>query len=323
MLYEHSVSHPILGTYLQRVYATMEEAGHKPLASEGIFGWSMPTEPATERFIASVTNQIVMDVGAGTGEIVAMPALRAGAKCLFAADVVAKDLAEKAWLQTTARAEGYQEKLVPLVIAPDWWARPLQLQPVLAQMIGLPELQAELPNGSLDQMIARHSLQFGDPDTVLRFFDLASAGLRAEGQATIINFTPYTHYLFAYDGGLTMARIMELNEQYAAGEIDQPGGYVHSQKGLTRTSVSQLMGRAELDRGSENSFIYFDIPTAIGLHRAWANSRIARGLPVDLVIKENFCFTPSSIAKFNKLTENETVLERENHVLVLEKRAVK
>lgn len=173
-------------------------------------------------------------------------------------------------------------------------------------------------------MIARHSLQFGYPEKFLRFLDLAAAALKVGGTVIGINFTPYTHYLYAYDKGVTIKKTVTRNSEFAAGKVDFPGGFIHPERGAIRVPLARLMGREELSAGKDATFLYFDHSTIVGLLRIWSRFRETRGLPTDLEIAENFYVSPLRIWKVNKFraTSDETVSQlacKENHVFILRK----
>lgn len=149
--------------------------------------------------------------------------------------------------------------------------------------------------------------------------DAASIILKLGGIMVAINFTPYTGYMYRRDNGITMRKIEKWNQAFGRGELAIPGGFLHRQKGLMQISLAELLGRQELDRGEENSFLYFDHPTTTGLLTKWSESRKERCLIPDLRLKTSFYFSPPRITKFNKLIEDEEYLNRENHIFILEK----
>ncbi|MBI5358200.1 hypothetical protein HZB69_01050 [Candidatus Amesbacteria bacterium] len=96
-------NHPILGSYEQVVFDTPEEAGHVKLASEGKYGWQMPTDVATSYVLRDCTGKTVLDLGCGLGETVTIPALILGAAHVFALDVTREHLDEASLLAQFAR----------------------------------------------------------------------------------------------------------------------------------------------------------------------------------------------------------------------------
>lgn len=314
----YTITDPNYGTYVQTVYDNIDEAGHKQLASEGKYGWGMPTDSPTEEFVVSAAGKVILEIGTGLGDNLVLPAL-INDSTVYATDVSPEHFSEEYPMRQNAKTLGREEALHTYTLNENWWYLPLSPQPGIKEIFGADAL-ADLPqNGTVDAIMARHSLQFGDPDTFLRFLDLASAALKSGGTATAINFTPYTEYMYQYDDGLTMKRIAELNYRFANGEINLPGSYIHSQKGPIKTSLSRLMSRSELDRGEENTFLYFDEPTLIGLLNLWKQSRIERGLPVDLEVADSAYFTPPSIARVNKLVSEPELRDRENFVFTIRK----
>jgi len=181
------IHHPKFGRYEQLVYETVEEAGHKPLPSEGKFGWNMPTNQATQEFISKTQGRVVFEIGVGLGDTVVIPVLEEGAAIVYAMDILHK------------------------------------------------------------------------------------------------------------------------------------GGFIHPKRGFLKISLYQLMKRPELNRGEENSFLYFDHSTLVGLFERWSKTRKQRMLPTDLELEESYYFSPLSIAKINKLVEEPEFSNMENHVFTLRK----
>lgn len=187
-------------------------------------------------------------------------------------------------------------------------------------MVGkCPQTEQLPPLNSIDFLVCRYSLQFGTPETVRQVFDLAALLLKGGGEVIAINFTPYTGYMYRRDGGATMKQIEDWNWQFARGEQKFPGGFLDPKRGLIRTTLAALLDRSEMDKEENRTFIYFDEPTVIGLIREWKATREARGLSVDLCIKDQFYFTPPSIVSFNKLREDRKYQDRKNHIFILEK----
>lgn len=318
MARELEISHAQYGNYKQTVFPSINEAGHRPLASEGKYGWGMPSDPATEAFVKSTRGKVVLEIGCGLGDTVALPALAEGARMVFATDISPEHFARDSILRRGANEMGRQDALRTWILKPTWWDQPLLASPTTTNIL-LGTGQELPPDHTVDRMMARHSLQFGDPDGILRFFDLAATALKPGGAVTAINFTPYTQYMYNYDQGHTMQKIAELNDQFGQGEINTPGGYIHSIKGPIQTSLARLMGKSELDRGEENTFLYFDHPTVVGLLRLWGGTREERGLPVNLELQDSTYFTPPIIAEVNKLVSVPELVNRENFVFTLTK----
>lgn len=318
---QHIISHPKYGEYVQKVFDTPEEAGHKPLPSGGKYGWEMPSDPAAEEFVGNTKDRVVFEVGSGLGNIVVLPSLKQGAALVYAADVDQQSLSI---IAKEAEALGRMAVLKTQVLDRSWWESALQANPSVSSILSIPARDAIPLDGSVELMIARHSLQFGDPEKFLRFLDLAAAALKVGGAVTGINFTPYTQYLYAYDKGETLKRVVLLNSEFAEGKVDLPGGFIDLERGAIHVPLARLMGREELSAGKGDTFLYFDRSTIIGLLRIWSRSREKRGLPTDLEIAENFYFSPSRIWKDNKFraTADETVSQlacKENHVFILKK----
>ncbi|HSX16217.1 MAG TPA: class I SAM-dependent methyltransferase [Candidatus Saccharimonadales bacterium] len=318
LLWEEAISHPHYGDYTQRVYEDVEDAGHLPLATGGTYGWGMPNDPPTAEFVGDAAGKVLMDVGTGLGHATVLPALENGAAAVYATDVSEGNFAD---MRQRAEAMGCGDALHKQLLDAGWWDRPLSKRPTVATVLGA-LATADLPaDGSVDLLVARHSLQFGDPSTVLRFFDLAAAALKPGGQAMAINFTPFTHYMHQFDNGRTMRRIADLNWDYAAGDSDLPGGYLHPTEGYMHHSLAELMGKAELATGQDYRFLFFDEHTVVGLLRDWVRSRQERGLDAPLVIAGRNFFAPSSIAKVNKLVEDDAHANKENFVFTLQKQS--
>lgn len=313
------IVHSVLGEYDQTVYPTMEEAGHVRLVSENRYGWEMPTDPPTERLVVDRSHgKVIVDLGCGLGNIVTLPCLAKGAARVFAWDVTREHVDGSSELVRQARARGYLPRLSTALLTPDWWKQEMSSSPDLAGLLSLPPEQLP-PMNSVDFLVCRHSLQFGTPETVHQVFDLAVLLLKEGGEIIAINFTPYTGYMYRRDGGATMKQIEDWNWQFARGEQGFPGGFLDSRRGLIKTTLAVLLGRSEMDKEGNSTFIYFDEPTVIGLMREWKATREARGLSVDLCIKSQFYFTPSSIVSFNKLHGDRKYKNRENHIFILEK----
>lgn len=315
-----TVNHQRYGAYTQTIYDTVKEAGHQQLASEGKYGWGMPTDHPTEELIRLAKDKVIFDLGCGWGNAVTIPSLLNGAALVFAADITHAHVSEDSPMRQEAKRIGRSDSLRTLLLRESWWDKPLSSAPSIPFILDIEPDSADIPiDESVDFLIARHALQFGSPETVMRFLDFAAIALKEGGNAVGINFTPYTNYMYQYDSGLTMKQIAELNEEFAQGNRNNPGGYLHPTKGALRLSLSQLMKRPDLDRGNQNSFLYFDIATIQGLLRQWEKSRRERSLPVNLELKDSFYFTPPEIAVVNKLTEIPEHENMENHVFYLAK----
>ncbi len=313
------IGHPVLGRYEQRVFASAEEAGHEKLPSDGEFGWEMPTEPATERFILQTKGKVVLDVGCGLGGVVAIPSLLAGASKYYAIDVDEKQLEV---LAGNAKRLRISEKLTSCLVSKNWWFQDLMSSPTVARLIrGSDQLSDCLPeDAECDIVVARHSIQFGSPDSILRVFDLVTAALKRGGTFTSINFTPFVGYIHKNHGRELIEKILGLNFAYAAGKSQYPGGYLNKVVGPMKLSLGDLAGsEPKFDLKRSSNFTYIDAPTLQGLLKEWARSREMRGLDMDLLFDEGFYFSPSKIARNNKLSGAKELEEKENYLFVLKK----
>lgn len=314
------VNHQRYGDYTQTVYDTVKEAGHQQLASEGRYGWGMPTDHPTEELIRLAKDKVIFDLGCGWGNAVTVPSLLNGAALVFAADITPAHVSEDSPMRQEAKGIGRSDSLKTLLLHESWWDKPLSSAPSIPYILDIEPDSPDIPiDESVDFLIARHALQFGNPETVIRFLDFASVVLKENGSAVGINFTPYTNYMYKYDSGVTMQATIQLNEEFAQGNRDNPGGYLHPTEGTLRLSLSQLMKLQDLDRGDQNSFLYFDEPTIQGMLRKWGQSRQNRGLPENLRLKEGFYFTPPNIATINKLVNPPEYKNMENYVFYLTK----
>ena|SRR5579859_2293195 len=97
------------------------------------------------------------------------------------------------------------------------------------------------------------------------------------------------------------------------------GGFIHSEKGPIQTSLAQLMKKPELNRGEENTFLYFDYHTLMGLLHTWVQTRAERGLPANLSLEEATYFTLPKIARINKLLSVLELANKENFAFTLVK----
>lgn len=316
--YKQTINHSILGQYEQAVFDSTEEAGHVALASEGKYGWEMPSEPVIERLIDETTDKTVVEIGPGKGNIVAIPSLSRGVKEFYALDITAQDISD---LVGKARESGLSEKLHTQLIPEQWWFADLLSRPTVRRLFLLEnESSPQVPSdGSVDLVVARHVIQFGTHESALRVLDLASAALKTGGKFTAINFTPFTGYLYRRDSGETVQTIQQLNREFTRETTDRPGGYLNRRDGSLRVNLADVTGRPELDKGEDQKFTYFDTPTLYGILLRWVKSRKERGLPVDLVLSEEFYFSPSKIAQFNKLSEDPNLALKENHYFTLMK----
>lgn len=307
------------GDYKQTIYDSLQDAGHKQLASKGKYGWNMPTDPATKEFVDFSAGKVILEIGTGLGDTITIPSLIQGAT-VYATDISPEHLSDDSLMRETAKLLNKNDSLHTCTLKENWWDQPLKDNPTVKSVLDTNDL-ADLPaDGQVDAIMARHSLQFGDPNTFIRFLDLTAAVLKQGGTATSINFTPYTEYMYQYDQGKTMKRIALLNSKFAKGEIPLPGGYMHKTKGPIKLSLSQLMGKQELDRGLDNRFLYFDEETLEGLLNLWKLSRLERKLPINLEINETAYFSPPSIARVNKLTSSAQYENKENFVFTLKKK---
>lgn len=324
----YTIIHPVYGQYTQIVYETTEEAQYRPLSSGENGWWEMPTDPATTQFVSQTKDKIVFEVGSGPGGRVVLPSLKQGAKLIYATDITTEYFSEMA---QGAKELGRAGALRTRLLKEDWWHQKLQDKPTVSSILGLPPKKTKHPyeadslpdDGTVDLMIARHCVHFGDPRAFLRFLDLASVALKPGGTLTCINFTPYTGYMYGHDNRKTLEEIIQLNEAFACGKRKEPGGILNSKRGdipvatLKGVTLTELTKQENL---SSKAFLYFDRPTLAGLLRLWKKERVRRALPMDLQLVHDLYFTPPLIASFNKLAEGPAEWrEQENHVFLLRK----
>lgn len=307
------IEHPVLGAYEQQIFDTPTEAGHADLASKGKYGWEIPPDIPTARLLNNVSGCTILDLGCGWGSNVVIPAIEKGAEKVFACDITPEHLEDGAPIAHKARELGY-EALRRILAKEDWWKKPLSPDP-LAQP-NLEPLRGKLPeNESIDIIVARHVLHFGDPDAILNVFDLASSLLAPGGKLVSINFTEYVAFIYNYDQGATLNKIINENERYRLGETTVPGGYLSASNTLGLT-LAELMRNPDF---KDRDYLCFDDDTLRGLLGAWKASRRERGLPVDLEVANTYLFTPAKIAKHNSLTKA-GFQGKENHYFELLKR---
>lgn len=308
------IRHPLWGQYSQTVFDTPEEAGHKKLVSEGKYGWEMPSDIATEYLVSLSKNKNVVDLGCAWGESITLPCLTNGARRVYAFDVEKEHLSK---VLEKATAQGCRDQLETQLIENNWWFNPFSEETNPKRILGLQE-NANCPSeNSIDLMISRHVIQFGNPHSILKVFDLAASVLKPGGQFAAINFSPYTHYLYDYDEGETLAKIVKWNMQFEKGDLDIPGSYLQRQEGLARLSLFDIWNKKIGD--SNDPFVLFDDSVLTGLLRLWQKSRIERNLPINLSLQESALFSPNNIASKNKLRENLDFLEKENYFFALRK----
>lgn len=281
----------------------------------------MPSDPAIERLIHETVGKTVVEIGPGKGNIFTIPSLNRGVKDFYALDITAQDIDEDSDLVRRVKELSLSERLHTQLIPEQWWFTNLLPRPTIRQLLLLenqtnPQIR---PDGSVDLVVARHVIQFGTHESVLRVLDLASAALKAGGKFTAINFTPSTGYLYRRDDGETTQTIYQLNREFARGITDKPGGYLNRNNGILKVNLTDVTGRQELDKGEDQKFTYFDTPTLYGIVLRWVQSRKERGLPVDLALFEEFYFSPSRIAQFNKLSEDPNLALKENHYFTMVK----
>ncbi len=163
-------------------------------------------------------------------------------------------------------------------------------------------------------MTARHVLHFGSPETVLNVFDLAASLLAPGGRFTAINFTAYVEFIYKYDGGVTLNKIIAENKRYRNGDAPVPGGYLAASNpfGLT---LAELMSQPAFN---DRDYFCFDDDTLHGLFSTWVKTRKERGLQVDLEIEASYLFSPTRIARHNSMTAPQ-FYDKENHYFELRK----
>lgn len=308
-------SHEKYGKYRQFIYDTVIDAGHKQLPSKGEFGWGMPDDHHSREIVQLAKGRKVFELGVGLGDTVVLPSLLNGAELYVATDVTSENLEADSWLVVNSRKKNVADRLVTYQINSKWWSRELDQDLQVGEMLGI---GSEIDRLSFDIMVARHSVQFGSPQKFMNVLDLAMRVLRPEGVFMAINFTPYTGYMFNFDTGQTMRRIADLNKEYMNGDVLLPGGYLSSESEV-KVSLAKLMGKPELDRDKENSFLYFDQATIVGLLDRWNETRVERGLSQSLVLAESYYYSPEQIAKVNKYPNTDTFQNRENHAFVIKK----
>lgn len=320
MIEQNIISSEKFGSYPQTVFSNLDDAGYISLLSENRFGWGMPGDPATDAYIDSLSGKAVLDIGSGLGDAIVIPALQLvpSVAHVYAMDVTAGHINQHSRMVGVARVLNKDHILSTEQLDESWWDSPLLSEPTVAAIVGH-DSERVPKDGAVDRMSARHVLQFGDHNTVLRAFDLASAALAVGGRFFSVNFTPFTQYMFEYDGGATMHRAMQQNKLYAEGLENQPGGYLNKDNGTLKASLHEIFTKEIQDRGDEDRFLLFDIATLEGLMRAWEASRRERGLPVDLFITESYYMSPPKIFSRNKLVGDASFANMENHVFMLEK----
>jgi len=310
------INHPQLGQYHQDISNSDDpkKAGHVELASKGKYGWEMPQDLPTFRLLKSnrIKGKVVLDLGCGWGRRIVIPAMRARASKVYALDVSAEHLDEKSLMKVSARRLHYSN-LQTILLSEGWWDS-TNKSPDIRSLIKPIEYD-ELPKEeTIDVMTSRHVLQFGTPSTLATVLDLVSLLLKPDGVFAAINFTPYTGYMYNYDNGQTLRKIVSGNRQYALGNAEMPTGYL-SHTNPFGVSLAMLLKKPEI---AGKGFLYFDDDTVKGFLNNWAESRIFRGLPVNLVIEDAYYFTPSKIARFNKMVVSE-FMEAENYYFTLRK----
>lgn len=306
-----SVHNPHFGEYKQIIGNSLEEAGHQKLIGpEGTeLGWIMPSEHATEEFIDKTENKIVFELGGGSGDRIIEPALKNGARLVFAADIY---LAHLNRVNDLAKSLGKEKQIKTLLVDENWWYKALDVKPTVETILGLSnDLPPQL---GVDLMIARHVLQFGNPTSFLLFLDLAEELLSITGELWLINMSPFLQYIHECEVGLEgervqrgerLKQIIERNRMFTEGKLPAPGGFV--------SHLSTCIGF------SDRPFLYFDIDTVQGLWILWQRSRKARGLQSNLSIRDNYYFSPRLIWERNKLVGLEEFENSENHVCVFVK----
>lgn len=315
----------VFGKYEQVVYETPDEAGHESLPTKGDFGWQMPKDIATSYILNGCAGKNILDLGCGWGETITIPALENGANHVIAADITEEEFdgrkedGTEAPLKRYLQDKTFKFRLTPLLIAKDWWYKPMSNSPSVSLLLGSDKVIDRF-QGSLDMVLARHSLQFGSPETVMNVLDLVSSVLRPGGSFIGINFTPYTEYCYKYDSGFTQQKIIRLNEKYSSGEINYPGGYLNRKRGPLALCLKDLTKRIDFAQNDESSFILFDNHTLIGLLNSWNHTRNARGLDTNLKIEFQTYFSPDQISDFNKLVHGlHLYRNKENHLFIIRK----
>lgn len=306
------IQHPILGNYEQYIFDTPSEAGHIDLASAGKYGWEIPPDIPTLRLLNEMAGKSILDLGCGWGNGIVIPAMKEDAKEVFALDITPEHLSDDSPMALKAEELGYSA-LHRVLISEDWWRQPLSPGPSL-QSLFQPKQGNPPISGKIDIMTARHVLHFGNPEAILNVFDAVSLLLSPGGRFVSINFTEYVAFVYDYDKGATLNKIVAENKRYRSSESDLPGGYLSANNKLGLT-LSELMGKPVFQG---RDFLCFDDDTTHGLFNAWKNSRQARDLPVDLELTNSYLFTPTKIAKHNSLTEP-GFESKENHYFELAK----
>jgi hypothetical protein len=310
------------GKYEQVIGDTPEEAGHEELESGNreFCGWNMPADNATKEFLKSVHGKVIFELGPGNGRQIIRPSLQKGAKLVYAAEIDEKLIGKIIQL---ARESHQENKLRIFKIDKRWWSKQLLKNPTTSTILGDKNACFD---GLIDLMMARHVLQFGSPNNFLKFLDFAEAALRVDGQAWGINMSPFLQYIYDCekdldgkntDKGVRLNQIVLRNKQFAEeqlrkeksqleekGEPMFPGGYVWLNDCL---------------KVRRRRFLYFDKDTLTGLLASWRKSRRKRNLKANLIVKESFCFNPSSIWKDNKLVSKDEYKGRENHLFIIQK----
>jgi len=305
------LTHPRYFTYEQSIGDSLEEAGHTKLPGGTEHGWEMPPDHATEEFWAACKGAKVFDLGCGTGRAVSRPALLWGAERVFAMDVHPESLES---LRSRAQTEGTTDRLGAVLLDPGWWNQGLLEQPTISSILGVRE-GPEVPiDGSLDLIMARQCLQFGQPESVLSFLDLASAALGPGREAWAINMSPYLQYVWDCtkpldEGepcapGARLKEIAKRNEEFARNGTGSPGGFG---------------SLADCSDFSSQMFLYFDKATIQGLFSWWKRSRRSRRLPEDLEVTRSEYFGPRQIWASNKFVANSEDANQEVHVFIVRK----
>jgi SAM-dependent methyltransferase len=306
------INHPVLGNYEQQIFDTPDEAGHTGLASQGRYGWEIPQDIPTTKLLSEVSGKTILDLGCGWGNLIVMPAMERAAKEVYACDITPQHLDNNAPMAVKTKELGYKA-LHKILFKEEWWQRPLLSNPS-PQTLFRP-IQGTLPaKESIDIMAARHVLHFGSPNAILNVFDAASLLLTPGGKFAAVNFTAYVAFIYDYDQGATLSKIIDENKRYRRGEEPLPGGYLSAKNTLGLT-LSSLMHNPAFEG---RDYLCFDDDTTHGLLKAWKKSRKQRGLAADLEITSSYMFTPSKIAKHNSLLAP-GFESKENHYFELTK----
>lgn len=309
---QERIDHPVLGKYDQHVFDDITDAGHITLASQGKYGWELPQDLPTIKLLSDIGGKSLLDLGCGWGNTIVIPAMEAHASSVFAVDVTPEHIGDDSPMARKAALIKYSN-LHTILLPEDWWHHQLVRRPTMQGV--LRACWGKLPvERSMDLVTARHVLQFSSPDAILNVLDLASLVLSPGGTLAAINFTPYTGYLYAYDGGRTLAAIILGNEEYRSGHTSMPAGYL-SKDNKFGVSLANLLDKPAFQN---TDFLCFDDATLDGIFRGWVKSRQARSLAVDLAIETSFYFSPPKIASHNKMTAPR-YKGRENYYFALRK----